>query len=171
MKDLTGFTEFVAARSTALTRLGYLLTGDHQLGEDLVQSALLKVAQRWRKVSDPAAYTRRVMVHENTSWWRRRRIREDPVERLPESSGGEDTAESVVRRAALEQALRRLTARQRAVLALRFYDDLSEADTAQVLGCAVGTVKSQTHHALIRLRQLAPELANLAKRPPAMEAR
>ncbi len=162
MKDLDGFNEFVVARSAALVRLGYLLTGDYQLGEDLVQNSLLKLAQRWRRIDNPAAYARRVMIHENTSWFRRRR-REHALASVPERVSDEDTAEAVTRRAVFAAALRKLTTRQRTVIALRFYEDLSEAATAQVMGCAVGTVKSQTHYALARLRELAPELATATR--------
>lgn len=160
MAELTGFGEFVAARSGTLMRLGYLLTGDHQHAEDLLQTALLHTAQRWRKITDPNAYARRVMVNECTSWWRRRRIREHSTEHPPDRASGEDTADDVVRRDAFVRALRTLPPRQRAVIALRFYDDLSEAETARVLGCAVGTVKSQTHNALARLRDALPDLAD-----------
>ena len=161
MKEIDGFTEFVGSRLPALIRLGYLLTGDHQHGEDLVQTALLKTAQHWKRVTDPSAYTRRVMVHENISWWRRRRFREQSLDADADRASDEDTAEAVTRREVFMVALRRLTPRQRAVIVLRFYEDLSEAETASALGCAVGTVKSGTHHALARLRELSPELAAL----------
>ncbi|HEY3503814.1 MAG TPA: SigE family RNA polymerase sigma factor [Actinocatenispora sp.] len=136
MAELNGFGEFVAARSGTLMRLGYLLTGDHPHAEDLLQTALMHTAQRWRKITDPNAYAQRVMVNECTSWWRRRRIREHSTEHPPDRASGEDTANDVVRRDAFVRALRTLPPRQRAVIALRFYDDLSEAETARVLGCA-----------------------------------
>lgn len=148
----------MSARLAALTRLGYLLTGDHQLAEDLAQTALAKAAQRWHRVTDPSAYVRQVMVHESVSWFRKRRVREVSWDETIERVGGADCAEDVVRRELFMTALRRLTPRQRAVIALRYYEDLSEAETAEVLGIAVGTVKSRTHLALKRLRQLAPEL-------------
>lgn len=111
MKDPTGFAEFVAVRSTALTRLGCLLTGDRQYAEDLVQAALLKVAQRWGRIDDPAAYIRRVMVNDSRTWWRRMRMREHLVEQVPEPGGGEDAAEAVVRRTVLMRAMRQLPPR------------------------------------------------------------
>jgi RNA polymerase sigma-70 factor (sigma-E family) len=159
--DLDGFGEFVAVRSTSLIRFGYLLVGDYHRAEDLVQTALMRLATRWRRVQDPGAYVARIMVNESLSWWRRRRFAEQPLDATvaPPASGG--TAESVVRRSMFVTALRRLTPRQRAVLALRYYEDRSEAETAEILGCSIGTVKSQTNHALARLRQLAPELAEL----------
>jgi RNA polymerase sigma-70 factor (sigma-E family) len=169
VKNLEGFAEFVAVRSTSLVQFGYLLTGDRQLAEDLLQSALLTVAQRWTKVSDPLAYTKRSMVNETVSWWRRRKIREQPIDGVAERASGDDTAESVVRREVFVRALRRLTPKQRAVLTLRFYEDMSEVDTAEVLGCSVGTVKSQSNYALKKLRELAPELADF-KRVVAAEA-
>jgi len=158
-----GFREFVSARSPALSRTAYLLTGDHQLAEDLLQSALLKTLTRWPRLhgdGNPEGYVRRVLYTEHVSWWRRRRrVTEQVTGWLPEQ-GGTDPAEHAALRLTLEQALARLTPRQRAVLVLRFYDDLTEAATAQVLHCSVGTVKSQTHHALGRLRALAPDLAD-----------
>ncbi|MGA8114537.1 MAG: SigE family RNA polymerase sigma factor [Actinocatenispora sp.] len=158
MAKLEGFEEFVGSRLAALTRLGYLLTGDHQHAEDLVQTALMKTARHWRRVTDPSAYTQRVMVRENVSRWRRRRFHEQPLDSVRDPATREDTAEEMARRELFMVAMRRLTPRQRAVIALRYYEDLSEADTAAVLGCAVGTVKSRTHHALNRLRELSPEL-------------
>lgn len=169
MKDPAGFAEFVSIRSASLTRFAYLVTGDRHLAEDLLQGALMKLAQRWSRVDDPLAYAKRVMVNENISWWRRRRIREHPVDEVVDKPAGEDTAESVVRREVFVRALRRLTTKQRTVLVLRYYEDMSEAATADAMGCSVGTVKSQTHYALEKLRELAPELTMLDDRT-AMEA-
>ncbi|BCJ34388.1 RNA polymerase sigma24 factor [Actinocatenispora thailandica] len=159
MKKLDGFTEFVTARLPALTRLGFALTGDHQLAEDLVQTALFRLAQRWGRVDEPQAYARRIMINESTSWHRRRRLRETSLAAAGDPAAPVEVAESVTRREAFIAALRRLTPKQRAVLALRYYEDLSEVDTAAALGCSVGTVKSRTHQAIRRLRELAPELA------------
>lgn len=156
------FESFAGAETDGLLRSAYLLTGDRQHAEDLVQMALAAVATRWRKVDDPAAYARRVLYTQAVSWWRRRRSRvvesltaEMPERPVPVSGELELTM-------TLRQALGRLTPRQRAVLVLRFYEDLSEAQTAARLGCRLGTVKSQTRHALRRLRQLAPELGLFA---------
>lgn len=164
MAQFEGFREFLAAHTEAWSRLAYVLAGSHAAAEDLLQNALLKAARRWRTVSgydQPEAFVRKVMYHEAISLWRRRqRIDERPVERLPESPVGHE-ADSAVRRIALDRALARLTPRQRAVLVLRYYEDRSVAEAAQILGCSEGTVKSQTAHALGRLRTLEPHLAEL----------
>jgi RNA polymerase sigma-70 factor (sigma-E family) len=162
------FREFVVARLGALSRVAYLLAGGHDAAEELLQNALVVVASRWHRVAaanDPMAYVRRVLYHEHVSAWRRNRhLRaEYATDQVPERRGARDEADDAVRRVVLEQALARLTPRQRAVIVLRFYEDLSEADAATVLGCSLGTVKSQTHHALGRLRALAPELADLVR--------
>ena len=153
------FHEFVVQRSPALSRTAYLLTGDHQHAEDLLQSALARTYRHWRRIhdGDPEAYVRRVMYHQQVSWWRRRRVAErldaSPVER-----GGGDHSEDTALRLSVVAALARLTARQRAVVVLRYYEDLTEKETAAVLGVAVGTVKSQARDALARLRTLLPDL-------------
>ena len=164
MEDEAAFRQFVAARLSAMSRVAYLLAGDHHGAEDLVQSSLVQLARHWRRVSSadhPDAYVRRVIYHEHVSAWRRHRDAEIPVPRAPEPGATPDVADAAVRRLVLRQALARLTPRQRAVLVLRFFEDMSEAETAEVLRCSVGTVKSQTSHALGRLRGLAPELADL----------
>jgi RNA polymerase sigma-70 factor (sigma-E family) len=155
-----GFREFVLARGSALSRAAYLLTGDRSSAEELVQSALVKAALRWRRVieaGNPEAYVRRIIVNEHISWWRRFGRREvvaaDPPGRIEA-----DAADSTDRRLDLAAALTRLPSRQRAVIVLRFYHDLSEADTAEAMRCSIGTVKSQTHAALARLRTLLPDL-------------
>jgi len=164
-----GFRQFVVTRLSRLSRVAYLLTGDHHAAEDLLQSALVKVGVNWRRVraaDDPDAYVRRVLYHERISTWRRRsRMAEDSVGDPPEAAVRGDVADDTVRRVVLERALGKLTPKQRAVIVLRYFEDLSEVDTAEALGCSVGTVKSQTHHALGRLRALAPELADLIRDP------
>lgn len=159
------FREFVQARGAALARVAYLLTADRHLAEDLLQSALYKTALRWARIGEDRreAYVRTVLYHEAVSWSRRRRPREIVTERLPDDQHGSDDPDRLDRRIVLRQALGRLTRKQRAVLVLRFYEDLTEAQTAAALGLAVGTVKSQTRHALDRLRALAPELAELVR--------
>lgn len=153
-----GFDAFVAARSVALSRTAYLLTGDHHLAQDLVQAALLQAAKHWRRIhTSPEAYVRRAMYHQNISWWRRRRLTEIP---LLAHDGAADSADTDLR-LTLDQALARLTPKQRTVLVLRFYEDLTEVETAKALGVSTGTVKSTTRQALGRLRVLAPELAEL----------
>jgi RNA polymerase sigma-70 factor (sigma-E family) len=155
------FREFVAARSHALFRSAYALTGQQQSAEDLVQVALTRTAGRWRRIrGTPEAYARKIVYHEHVSWRRRRSFHEQPVRVLPERAVADGTSAAVTR-LALQQALRRLAPRQRAVLVLRFLEDLSEREVAAVLGCSPSTVGSQTSRALARLRQLAPELREL----------
>ncbi|MFF5176834.1 SigE family RNA polymerase sigma factor [Micromonospora sp. NPDC000316] len=153
------FHEFVVHRSPALSRTAYLLTGDHQLAEDLLQSALARTYRHWRRIrgGDPEAYVRRVMYHQQVSWWRRRRLTER-LESHPTDRPGDDHSESTALRLSLAAALRQLTPRQRAVIVLRFYEDLTEAQVAEVLGCSVGTVKRHGHDAIHRLRAIAPDL-------------
>lgn len=153
------FEQWAHARSAALARSAYLLTGDVHLAEDLLQETLTRVAQHWRRVrrqGTPDAYARRVMHHLAIDAWRRRRSR--PAEVLgavtPEVSHVDPDAD---RRVVLRDALARLTPRQRAVLSLRYYEDLTEVETAGVLGCSVSTVKSTAREALARLRANAPE--------------
>ncbi|WP_327030374.1 SigE family RNA polymerase sigma factor [Micromonospora sp. NBC_01740] len=157
------FHEFVAHRSPALSRTAYLLTGDHHLAEDLLQSALAKTYQHWRRIrsGDPDAYVRRVMYHHQVSWWRRRRLAErlDPE---PSDQPGDDHSDTTALRLTLAAALRQLTPRQRAVVVLRFYEDLTETQVAEVLGCSVGTVKRHGHDAVRRLRAIAPNLVDPA---------
>jgi RNA polymerase sigma-70 factor (sigma-E family) len=154
------FEEFVASRSSALGRTAYLLTGHRHDAEDLLQSALARAAVRWGKLDDAEAYVRRVLYTQSVSRWRwlRRRPPELLTDEPPPTALPEADLET---RVVLDQALRRLTPKQRAVLVLRFYEDLSESQTAEVLQCAVGTVKSQTRHALVRLRTLNPQLVQL----------
>lgn len=162
MDRYDGFHEFVVARGGALSRTAFLLTGEHHAAEDLLQSALAKAAVRWRQILDhgqPEAYVRRTMINEQISWWRRRRPQ--PVAQVPDQVGP-DEPHQVVERVALGQALDTLTPRQRAVVVLRYYEDLSEADTAEAMGCSVGTVKSQTHLALGHLRKALPLFAEQA---------
>ena len=162
---MSEFDTWVAARSPQLARTAYLLTGDLQLAEDLLQDTLSRIAQRWEGLvrrGEPDAYARRVMYHLAVDWWRRRRTRPEIVTGVPlEPPIGADDTDAWTRRIVLREALMRLTPRQRAVLVLRFFDDLSEQQTAQLLRCSVNTVKSQTRHALERIRRLAPDLQEL----------
>jgi RNA polymerase sigma-70 factor (sigma-E family) len=163
------FDEFVRSRAGSLGRLAYLLTGDRHHAEDLLQTALARAAGHWERLEDPEAYVRRVLYTQAVSRWRG--LRRRPAERtgapVPERAA---PVEDVELRLVLERALDRLTPRQRAVLVLRFYEDQSESATAAVLGCSVGTVKSQTRHALDRLRVLSPELADLMGDPTPQKA-
>ena len=149
MPSSDSFDAYVAARYRALLRTAYLLTGSHHDAEDLVQTALVKAVGVWRRIEDaPDAYVRRILVNENISRWRRHRGREVLVERTPEQAGETPSDDALV----LRQALAALAPRQRAVVVLRYYEDLTERETAEVLGIAVGTVKSQARDALARLR-------------------
>lgn len=148
------FAEFVHARGTALHRTAYLLTGDWGHAEDLLQTALAKTYLHWERISggeNPEGYVRRVLVTTHASWWRRRWRGELPHDVLPESAATEEWSD-VDARGALHDALARLPRRQRAVIVLRYHEDMTEADVARALGISVGTVKSQTAKALARLR-------------------
>lgn len=166
MDRFDGLADFIVARQAALSRVAFLLTGDHDAARDLLQSALEKTARHWRRVSrseNPEAYVRRMLYNTFISSWRRqrRRIAEYPTAVPPDLPSIHDESERAARRLTLERALVRLTPKQRAVIVLRFHEDLSEVDTVQAMGCSLGTVKSQTHYALGRLRALAPELATV----------
>jgi RNA polymerase sigma-70 factor (sigma-E family) len=150
------FTAFVAARGQALLRTAYLLTGDYQGAEDLVQTALAKVYVAWPRVrarEAVEAYVRRTMVTTHVSWWRRRWRGEMPTDAgaLPEPPG-HDPAGDHAERDRLWRHLASLSDRQRAVVVLRFYEDLGEAEVAALLGVSVGAVKSHASRGLARLR-------------------
>jgi RNA polymerase sigma-70 factor (sigma-E family) len=148
------FDEFVAARSRALLRTAYLLTHDHALAEDLVQASLAKAWFAWKRIhGEPEPYVRKILVNTYASWWRRKWHGEQPTESLPERAV-EDATEPTD----LWTAMERLPRRMRAVVVLRYFEDLTEAQTADALGCSVGTVKSQTSKALANLR-IDPALA------------
>jgi RNA polymerase sigma-70 factor (sigma-E family) len=150
------FEDFVAGRGQALQRFGYALTGDWALAEDLLQTALARAYPRWSRVrrDDPEAYVRKIMINTWSSWWRRRWRGEVPSADLPDSAGPDGFA-CVDHRQALRSALAKLPPRQRAVVVLRYHQDLSEAQVAELLGITVGTVKSQAAKALIALRAQA----------------
>jgi RNA polymerase sigma-70 factor (sigma-E family) len=152
--DREGFEQLIATRSQALLRSAYLMTGDAHLAEDLLQTALAKMIPRWSRLRDPGAaeaYLRRVMTTTYLKWWRRRWRNEVPSETLPDAPLGDVYADVDVRDA-LRRALATLTARQRAIVVLRFYEDLSEERVAELLGCSPGTVKSTSSRALAKLR-------------------
>ncbi|MBB5867739.1 RNA polymerase sigma-70 factor (sigma-E family) [Allocatelliglobosispora scoriae] len=156
------FESFVRARTGPLLRAAYFLTGDQHLAEDLVQAALARTHRSWESLHATAAaeaYTRRTMYHLQVSWWRRRRVAETLTGELPvHAHPAGDVADSAAMQVTLRSVLLRLPPRQRAVLVLRFFEDLTEAQAAQALGVTVGTVKSQTAKALAKLRTAAPEL-------------
>ncbi len=150
--DDAGFREFVTQQRSALLRTAYLITGDHGEAEDLVQTALLRTYRHWARVAgrgEPSAYVRRVLVTTATGWRRRLSSTEQVVEAVPDR-GYDDLHHE--RDAAVVRALRDLPPRMRAVVVLRYYEDHSEAVTAELLGCSVGTVKTQSSRGLSRLR-------------------
>jgi RNA polymerase sigma-70 factor (sigma-E family) len=152
------FRGYVAARSPALLRTAYLLTGNRADAEDLLQTALAKTYLAWDRIREREAvdgYVRRVMVNTQTSFWRRRKVDEYATDALPERASGRDATDDVVLHDALWTALAALPKRQRAMVVLRYYEDLSEAETASLLGVSVGTVKSTTSRALVKLRDTA----------------
>ncbi|MFJ1668285.1 SigE family RNA polymerase sigma factor [Streptomyces bottropensis] len=154
------FREFVAMRSTALLRLAVLLTGGDRHGaEDLLQIALMKVYGRWSSIEQPEAYVRQVMYRQQVNRWRLRGHRaETTVPVVPESGTDADAGAEAELRVALWAALARLTKRQRAVVVLRYFEDLPEAEVATLLRCPVGTVRSTAYRSLAKLRALVPEL-------------
>ncbi len=154
-RDRAAFAEFAAARSRSLHRAAYLMVGDPQLAQDLVQEALTKTYVAWPRLRDPRnaeAYCRKAITTTALTWFRRKGWNnERPTETLPEGIlGGHDAG--VADRAELWRALQALPPRQRAALVLRYFDDLTEAQTADAMGCAVGTVKSQVSSGLAKLR-------------------
>lgn len=156
------FRGFVTTRGFALLRTAYLLTGDQQLAEDLVQTALEKAVTHWHSIrfaGAAEAYVRRTMYREQVSIWRRRRITELPTVTLPEPRQPAGDTDPVVDRLMLREALMRLGRRQRAVVVLRYFEDMTEEQVADALGISVGTVKSQAHKALAHLREACADLA------------
>ena len=151
------FTAFVASRSASLFRTAMALTGHRQQAEDLLQTALARTVRHWERIRDgrPEAYVRTVMYRQCTTWWRRGRER--PTDRLPELPGP-DAMAGVDLSLALIAGLRQLAPKHRAVLVLRYLEDLPTEEIAEILGCGVSTVRSQTARALDRLRQLCPDL-------------
>jgi RNA polymerase sigma-70 factor (sigma-E family) len=151
------FVEFVAARSSALQRAAYLMVGDVGLAQDLVQEALVKTFAAWSRLRDPGAaeaYARRVIATTAMSWFRRRAWSAERPSGLPADLPTPGHAEPVTDRAWLWQCLVQLPPRQRVAIVLRYYEDLSEVQTAEAMNCAVGTVKSQVSAGLAKLRAL-----------------
>jgi RNA polymerase sigma-70 factor (ECF subfamily) len=162
------FRQFVAARGPALQRTAYLLIGDWGHAEDLVQTTLMKTYLAWLrlgKIEAVEAYTRAVMVNTATSWWRRRWHGERPAAVFPDSPTA-DTTENFLEQDRVWRFVSRLPPRQRAVLVLRYYEDLTEAETARMMGISVGTVKSHTARALTALRRWMGT-PGAGERPPA----
>ena len=153
--DVSAYAEFVAARSASMFRTAYLVIGDYQLAEDLLQESLVKVYVAWPRLQDVAkaeAYTRRIIVTTAISWRRRRSFHERATDELPETAVPDPT-ERVTGRDKLWSELHRLPPRQRAAVVLRFCEDMSEAQTADLMDCSVGTVKRQVSIALGKMRE------------------
>ncbi|MGI8694572.1 MAG: SigE family RNA polymerase sigma factor [Geodermatophilaceae bacterium] len=154
-----GFRDFVESRWGTLVATAYLVTADRGVAEDCVQEALARVHRRWRALQregDPEAYARRSVINAALSWRRRRRVAEVP---LPSAGDPPAPADASARLdAELMRALRALPPRMRAVVVLRYVEDRSEVETADLLGCSVGTVKSTGHRGLARLRQYLESL-------------
>src|SRR6266851_3777296 len=164
--EAEGFAQFIEARQRALQRTAWLLTHDGALAQDLVQTALARSWPYWgriRRGDDPEIYVRRVMVNTWATWRRRRWRAEQPSGELGDQPTAGDLALDVATRLAVKSLLAALTDRQRTVVVLRLFDDLSEAQVAQILGCAVGTVKATMSQAMARLRR-DPQLVDLMER-------
>jgi RNA polymerase sigma-70 factor (sigma-E family) len=157
------FATYMAARQPALLRTAYLLTGDQHTAEDLVQTALAKLYLSWDKVNQRDSvdgYVRRILVNEHNSLWRRPwKKRETSTDRLPEQAAAPRAGHD----GDLWAFVQTLPRKQRAAVVLRYYEELSEAETAQVLGVSVGTVKSQTSRALAAMRARSAEIAHLVE--------
>ena len=154
----TAFEEFVVSRQARLFRVAFLLTADRQHAEDLLQSTLERTYQHWRRVAaaeTPDAYVHRIMVNLANDWWRSRRhaVVETLKTGVAMRSAGDCGTGQVDQRDLLIRALRRLPAGMRAVLVLRYFEDMSEGETAVVMGCSVGNVKSQASRGLQKLRE------------------
>jgi RNA polymerase sigma-70 factor (sigma-E family) len=147
------FTSFIQGHGRRLVHLAELLTGDRHVAEDLVQDVLARAYPRWQRLErdDPYAYLRQSLINARTDRWRRRLP--VPMERPPENRAVPDHAVAIAERDVVLRALRDLTGRERCVIALRYYEDLTEAQTAKALGITVGTVKSTTSRALRKLRE------------------
>lgn len=153
--DEEAFRDFVAGRWSSLLRTAYLLTGDEHRAEDLVQTSLAKLWLVWGRVGaeHPEAYVRRILSTTSTSWWRRRWHGERPMsDAMPETMTAGDFTDRLADHDTIVIALRTLTPRQRAVVVLRYAEDLSENDVAEALGISIGTVKTLASRGLARLR-------------------
>jgi RNA polymerase sigma-70 factor (sigma-E family) len=152
--DEHAFRDYVRARRPALLRTAYLLTGNLADAEDLVQSALAKTYLAWHRIEDRGAvdsYVRRAMVNTQISWWRRRRLEEFPTDEIPDQATADYPVSTDVQES-LRRAIDRLPHRMRAAVMLRYYEDMTEAEVADVLGVSVGTVKSTVSRAVAKLR-------------------
>jgi RNA polymerase sigma-70 factor (sigma-E family) len=157
MRQQLDFDAFVAARSRALMRTAWLLTGDWQLAEDLLQTSLAKAYLAWHRIDEgrAEAYVRRILVTTYATWGRRAWRGEVASASVPDVADPDDRGSNADLRRVVVDALAELPRRQRATVVLRYYCDLSETETAASLGCSVGTVKSQAAKGLDRLRRSA----------------
>jgi RNA polymerase sigma-70 factor (sigma-E family) len=150
-----GFTTFVTECSHRLLRAAWMLTGDVARAEDLLQTVLAMAWRKWGAISstgNPEAYVRQMLFTTYVTWWRRRWRAEVPTERLPDRGLPERMADEAANRDLINRALAKVSRQQRAILVLRFLEDLSVAETAEVLGCSQGTVTTQTSRAFVILR-------------------
>jgi RNA polymerase sigma-70 factor (sigma-E family) len=148
------FRDYVRSRGSALLRSAYLLTGNMADAEDLVQSALAKTYQAWDRIEDRAAldgYVRRAMVNTHISWWRQRKVDEFPTDEIPDQPVADRSGDSELHDT-LQRAIDKLPQRMRAAVVLRYYEDMTEAQVADVLGVSQGTVKSTVSRAVAKLR-------------------
>jgi RNA polymerase sigma-70 factor (sigma-E family) len=158
------FDDYVVARGPGLLRFAFLLTGDRHLAEDLVQEVLAKAHRRWRRIEQldqPDSYVRKAMVNQYLSWRRRRSYGETATGEVPDSAGHADHAARLADRDAMWTMLAALPRQQRAVLVLRFYEDLPDAQIAELIGCSVATVRAHASRALTRLRAGFPTETSL----------
>lgn len=159
--DEDRFTEFVRAHTASLFKTAYLMTGDYQRAEDVLQAALVRVYRHWPRVDTmdrPAGYARKVVVNQSISWWRRRSSRE-PLLRMRDEPAWDGRVDDFAEHERVWKAVLSLPQRQRAVLVLRYYEDMTEAEIAEILAIAPGTVKSHSHAAVRRLGELLEEPA------------
>ena len=156
------FTEFVAANSLALLRSAFLLTGDQQLAEDLVQDALARTYRSWNRLDragNATAYTRKTMYHLQVAWWRRRRVAENLVDQVPPvAMAGTDVDLEVM----MHGALLKLPAGQRAAIILRYFEDRTEGDVARILGCSRSSVKTRISRGMTKLRAMSSQLTEVS---------
>ena len=156
------FRDYVTERRRSLLRTAYLLTGNRADAEDLVQAALAKTYLAWDRIEDRRAldgYVRRAMVNTHISWWRRRRLEEYPTDEIPDQVVADHSGTSDLQDT-LRRAVDRLPQRMRAAVVLRYFEDMTEAEVADVLGVSLGTVKSTVSRAVAKLRidaELRPE--------------
>jgi RNA polymerase sigma-70 factor (sigma-E family) len=157
--DEDRFTDFVRAHSASLFRAAYLMTGDYQRAEDVLPTALVRIYPRWPRIDAmdrPVGYAHKVVVSQAASWWRRRSSHETPL-RPSDEPAWSGRVEDIAEHERVWQAVLSLPRRQRAVTVLRYYEDLTEAQIAETLGMAPGTVKSHSHAATRRLAELLGE--------------